>query len=85
MAKIRITKSWNTGEKAEYEIDVPEGEDVATFIRNAGPGSDRPGIWTEPDGRELENLEDVSFYGDNRVSGLIWREEDVFDSLTITW
>jgi hypothetical protein len=81
VVKIKITKVWNTGERVEQEIDVPEGKEISSYIRNA---FSQDGIWTEPDGRELENLENVEVY-DRRVQGLIWRDEDTFDSLTITW
>lgn len=75
-----ITKTWNTGERKEKEIRVPDGTPPEVFLRN----TKHLGIWTEPDGRELENLEDVRVY-DRRITGLIWRDHGVFDSITITW
>ena len=78
---MEITKSWNTGEKVVQDVVIPDGDVPEIYLRNTS----NLGIWTEPDGRELENLEDVTYYGDCRLSGLIWREEDMFDSITITW
>jgi hypothetical protein len=81
---LEITKTYNTGESVTQEIEVPEGANISIYLSRASLNGTL-GIWTEPDGSELENLEDVRTYSDNRVSGLIWRAKDTFDRIDIYW
>jgi hypothetical protein len=47
---VKIVKTWNTGEKIEQEIEVPENKNVGRYIENATLNGIK-GIWTEPDGQ----------------------------------